>query len=309
MTIQEAGREILSFDRLPAKFYIFAGTESGVKERYLDSLEKRYGKKSEVDSVEEILTTMTHKQLIPLQPQLYIVRYDESFISQLTEKTAKRIDGLNIIGTIVLLYEEEKHSKKCTKYLPDITVQFDKVHGNFIRKYLKQEFPSMSDLIITEAVNSCGDYRLAKNICTSLSCADNNVLSKFDSKALTKSLGYSNQKSENQIKYGVAARNFNFLIAELESFVGDLNEVFYLILRTLTDIEKCLQSKYSQSDLKDYVKNWTYVDIYQMFMQTYNELKKSRNESSYDLYNGIVYLFGLLQFNPIPAVEVKNSLN
>ena len=52
-----------------------------------------------------------------------------------------------------------------------------------------------------------------------------------------------------------------------------------------------------------YAKFWTLEDVYNMFMITYDELKKSRTIST-DKYSSAVYLISLLQLQKIPSLEV-----
>ena len=77
----------------------------------------------------------------------------------------------------------------------------------------------------------------------------------------------------------------------------------YSILSTMLDLEKILCNKYIESDLRPYQKNWTMQDIYNMFMQTYQQLAYMRSISP-DPQNVLMYLITLMQFSEIPAVEV-----
>ena len=71
-TIQEVGREILSGQ--PSKFYVFCGSEYGLKEAYIDKLKAVYPSYKEADTVASVLAQMEGVHLIPLQPTLYIIR-------------------------------------------------------------------------------------------------------------------------------------------------------------------------------------------------------------------------------------------
>ena len=79
------------------------------------------------------------------------------------------------------------------------------------------------------------------------------------------------------------------------------------MLQTLIDLDKLLDNSRMQSDIQKYAKNWSRENIYYMFMNTYDELKKSRSGSGYDIKMSLIYLFGLLKFQPIPSPEVMNS--
>jgi ABC-type antimicrobial peptide transport system ATPase subunit len=104
LSIQEAGQQILRGN--PGKFYIFVGQEFGIKTKYLESLVNHYnGEYVEIESVNDVLSMMRTKHLIPLTPKLYIARYDEDFIQSISDSTFKNIESTKIIGTIVCIYE------------------------------------------------------------------------------------------------------------------------------------------------------------------------------------------------------------
>ena len=105
--IQDVGSEILN--NKPNNIYIFTGNEYGIKYMYIKHLIEYYGGYKEIFSMNEFISFMSTKHIIPLKPTLYILRYDEEFLSSLSNSTEKLIDNVNIIGTVVLLYESEKH--------------------------------------------------------------------------------------------------------------------------------------------------------------------------------------------------------
>ena len=300
--IQDVGREILTGN--PEQFYVFIGTEYGVKERYLSILKSHYNGYKEADSVKEVLDLMSSNHLIPLQPKLYIVRYDEDFIQSLSDKTTDmvvEINPKNIIGTIVCLYELPKHVSKCVKYLDSYTVAFDSVNTQFIKKYLSEDFPGLDISLIESVVSIKSDYRSAYNICNCLSCIDPSR--HIDNTTLDLIFGDTTSSDNQHLKLGIASRNFQYMMYMIDNYTDDLNNMFYAILSTCIELEKVLSTK-SQSDFRQYAKVWTLPDVYNMFMSTYAELEKSRNASSYDTYGRLVYLFGLMQFSPIPTSEV-----
>ena len=101
-TIQEVGLQILQ--GTPGQFYVFCGTEYGVKLRYIDILTKHYnGNCVNASSVNEVLNLMRKKRLIPLDPTVYVVRYDDEFLSSLSDKTGDEIAHTNIAGTLVCI--------------------------------------------------------------------------------------------------------------------------------------------------------------------------------------------------------------
>ena len=107
-SIQEVGKEVLEGN--PKSFYIFAGPEYGIKVRYIQLLCKHYNSNYECyDKVSDVLDMMSVKHLVPLQPKVYVVRYDESFLSTLSPNTEHKIKSYNIIGTLICIYEQQKH--------------------------------------------------------------------------------------------------------------------------------------------------------------------------------------------------------
>ena len=299
LSIQDAGKQILTGN--PGKFYVFAGEEYGIKEKYLNSLKEHYKDFLEVPIASELFNMFGTKRLIPLTPKLYIIRYDDDFIAQLSDKFVKTLNSLNIVGTVVCIYEQPKQCNKCAKWLPDYTVSFDKVDSRFVLKYLKSDFPNLDEAFIKFAIKYRDDYKGAWNICNSLNHIS--VAFKMNEKELAHTFGRFDESTDSQIKIGIASRNFKYLIAVLENYTGDIDSIYYIILNTLLELDKISDNKYTQSDLRKYVSGWNKTNIYYMFMNTYDELNKLRSHSSYKVEDSLIYLFGLLQFAKIPPVE------
>ncbi len=300
LSIQEVGKQVLS--GTPKSFYIFIGEEYGIKEKYLDNLKKHYHDATEISKVSELLNVMSRKQIIPLKPKLYISRYDEEFIQSLDKNSTDKINKMSskIIGTLVCIFEIPKHTSKCVKYLPDYTVSFDKINIEFVKKYLNADFPQIDKNLIDFSVRRHSDYKGAYNTCISLKNADSYVLEQYDNESISKVLGLNSASSEKQFRYGIASRNFAGCISIIDTYSGQLESLLYIFLSTMIDLERLLSNPKQKSDLIRYSKCWNVTDIYHMFMNAYAELEKSRTMSVYDVYNGLVYLIGLLQFSPIP---------
>ena len=305
LSIQDAGKQVLTGN--PGKFYIFSGTEYGVKDKYLSALKSHYSEYVESDDVETIFKLMSTKHLIPLPPKLYIIRYDESFITALSAVTASKIKSMKILGTIVCMYESPKHTSKCDKFLPEYTVSFDAVSPSYIKKYLTADFPQLPANAIDFAISVRPDYKSAWNICNCLMNADLSKVNFANLSGLATTFGCSASSNESQLKLGIASRNFAYSLAVLDSYGDDINSAFYTILSTMIELEKLMSNTHSQSELHKYIKVWTHVDIYYMFMNTYDALKKSRSYTAHDIYDSLVYLLGLLSFSPIPSPEVMDS--
>lgn len=304
LTIQEVGQEVLT--GTPKKFYVFVGSEYGVKEKYIELLSNHYGRKVESESVQDILNIMKTRHIIPLQPTLYVVRYDESFISTLSNSTAVTIANTNIVGTIVCIYEQAKHVNRLEKHLSNFTVSLDKVSPQFTKKYLKTDFSDLSDRFIDIAVQTASDYGQAKNMCRSMQLVPDNMLQTLSDTQVAQLFGYQSISTESLIRIGVASRNFSYLLNVIEDYEDAGDRVLYAILQTMIELDKLMDNSRTQSDIRNYVKCWTREDIYNMFMNTYDELTKLRSYSSYDVQNSIMYLLGLLQFKQIPSLEVMS---
>jgi len=303
LTIQEVGTEIMKGH--PRNFYVMTGSEYGIKRMYIQYLKDHYKNYKEVDTVESVLNTMSTKHFVPLQPTVYVIRYDESFITSLNDKTSSRIRNVNIIGTIVCLYESEKHSSKVEKYLGDYTVHIEKVNSVFVKKYLKKDFPELSDTCIDAAVESCVDWYEAELMCRSMMLDNRDHLNSQTKQDLKITFGKAVELDEKLIKFIIASRDFNRLLYLIDKKEGEEDSVLYTMLSTMLELEKLTVNKYIDSDLRPYLKNWKMQDIYNMFMQVYQQLKYLRSISS-NPQNSLVYLATLMQFQEIPAVEVMS---
>ena len=301
-TIQEVGTEILSNN--PKSLYIFGGSEYGIKMKYLSMLKDYYkGDVVEVPAMDEIIHLMSTKHFVPLTPRLYIIRYDENFVTSLNESLASKIKSLRIIGTIVCIYESAKHITKLDKFLSDYVVLIDDVNVNFKIKYLHADFPKLPDKLIELSARYADNYGEAQKICMCMSTIPPESLFALSDADIMKLFGKQDSISEDQLRIGVASRNLPYLLDILDQY-ENLDNVFYTILSTLLELEKLLYNSYTQSSLREYVKRWNELDIYNMFMNTYEALKQSRSvASSDDTKYLIMYLFSLLKFKPIPAVE------
>lgn len=298
--IQEVGTEILGGN--PNKFYVFCGSEYGVKRKYLQMLQDHYGNKVEVPTVDSVLSMMNTKRLIPLKPSLYVVRYDESFISTLSDKTKLKIDQCNILGTLVCIYESSSHTSKLDKYLPTYTVSIDSVNTRFLMKYLKSDFPELPDRLLEVSARYSSNYSQAYSVCSAMSVCETSKLFSMQDVELCKLFGLSQESDVEQLRLGVASRNFRYLLNTIDNYSGDLDSCLYTILSVCLEIEKILGSKFAESDLREYLNRWSYEDVYNLFMVTYEELKKLRTISS-NTYASLVYIASLLQFKRIPSVE------
>ena len=296
-SIQEVGSEILSGN--PKDFYVFTGSEYGIKLKYLDILKKFYkGIYQPYDSVDSVLSLMKTKRLIPIQPALYVVRYDENFISSLSSSTQSELSKIHII---VCLYESEKDLKKLEKYLDSYTVSIDPVSPQFLQKYLHLDYPGLPDKLVDLAIECSSDYAQARSICRAMKCIDPERLFLIPADSLKKLFGFQRSTTDKEFQRAFASKNFSACMTYLDC-QEDLDNIYYSILQTLLELEKLKSNPYSQSEISKFSKTWAIRDIYYMFENTYNQLKMSRSYSL-DKYYSLVYLFSLLCFSEVPSVE------
>lgn len=298
-TIQEVGTEILT--KQPKSFYVMVGTEYGIKMKYINFLKDMYGCIKEVPDVESVLSIMNKKHIVPLTPCVYVARYDETFISSLNEAVKKRIQTTNIIGTIVCIYDNDKYTSKLDKYLSEYTVSIDPVSSQYLEKYLHQDFPGIADRFVKIAIKYSSDYSQAQNMCRAMRSVCAEDLYKFSDEEIASFFGHSNVSSESQIRKGLAARNFKYLVDVLDK-LENVDNLYYVLLQTLIELDKLKDGGYVQSDIKSYVKCWKREDIYYMFSNVYSELKRSRIYQI-DVKSSLIMLFSMLQFTDIPPLE------
>jgi len=305
ISIQDLGLSIMSDS--PKSLYVVGGLEYGIKDKYIDILTKFYGKKEEYPSVEAVINLLSVKHIVPLEPSLYVIRYDESFVSHIDATLAQKIKSLKISGTIFCVYSEMKAINKIDKYLPDNTCVIEAVNPKFISKYLHQDFPELNDRFIQVATNCASSYGHARTICKSMVSATPSQLSSMTDAALARLFGCESSSRESDMQLAIAGRNFVAASQLLDQYEDNLDTLVYTILQTMIEMEKILTSKYSDSPLKDYAKCWKLEDVYHMFMNAYAELDKLRSNTSTDIKSSLIYLFGLFTFKDIPSVEVMNA--
>lgn len=305
LSIQEAGIQILGDN--PGNFYIFGGHEYGIKVRYIDILSNKFGPVVECPSVIDTINMLSKKHIVPLAPAVYVIRYDESFVAAVSDIIANRVRKLKFNGVIICIYESAKHLNKLEKYLGDYTVMIDSFSPQFVHKYLRTDFPNLDDKLISVAVDHADNYNQAKNMCMAMNSIPNSSFAGRSEDDIAWMFGCSDSSTEMQIRRGVASRNFKSLVECAETYEDTPDRIFYAILSTMIELDKLLDNKRIPSDIQSCTKYWSRQDVYYMFMNTYDELKKSRSCSGYDIKLRLIYLFGLLRFQPIPSPEVMNS--
>ena len=306
MELQELGLSILS--NSPKSLYFIGGSEYGVKAKYIDNLTKLYGAKTEYSTISGLITLFTTKHLLPLKPQLYVVRYDETFISSLNSTEADKLKRCNIIGTIVAIYEDDKQIAKLDKYFPDNVGIVESINPAFIEKYLHKDFPKLDDRSIKVATLASSNYSQARNMCASMINANLSQLAAMSESQLCTLFGCSSVSADAELRIAIAGRNFKKFVTLLDKYEGNLDTVPYIFLQCMIDMEKTLISKYPNTDIKEYAKYWTLEDVYYMFMHTYNELKELRSNTSTNVYDSLIMLASLFTFRSVPSLEAVNGI-
>lgn len=303
ISIQDLGKEILSNQF--RKFYVFLGQEYGVKRKYLDLIASHYeGRQKEIASMKDFIGMMKVKQLIPLKPTLYIVRYDTEFTKSLGPGTASQIQNLHYAGTCVCIYEDSRLKDKFDKYLPEAVATIDSVNPLFIKKYLMSDYPGLDEGLAGAAANIAVNYGQARNIAAAMMCSDMNKLKSMDEVAIANLFGISSQSNEKHLQMCIASKNFKAILSAIERYPEVNDSILYVFTQTMNELEKIKTYRSTDSPLKQYEKYWTEEDIYNFFNHAYSCLFKIRIGLSSDVLNCTTYLAGLLQFSRIPKVEV-----
>ena len=299
LTIQDLGLSIMGDS--PKSMYILGGTEFGIKEKYIDILCSKIGNRIEYANTLDLIASMEKKQMIPIPPAVYVIRYDKVFISTLNAELAQRINKCKINGCIVLIYETDAEINKCDKFFPENTAAVMHIDSKFIIKYLKSDFPNLKEEYFKIVANIASDYYQAKNICRCIySIQDNYTLTEGQIKYL---FGMDTTYSDNDIMLAIASKDFASLVYMSEHYDGDIQNILYLMLRTMIELDKCLDNKYNSSIVQKASKYWTRYDVYFFFNHVYNALKQLRLGYTNDPSLYIVYLAALLRFKNIPNLQ------
>lgn len=299
MTIQEAGVTILT--GCPRPFYIFTGTEYGIKLKYIKTLSEHYGKIVEADTVASLMKSFRIKQLIKQPPSVYVVRYDSDFINDMDAKTVDTIKNAKINGTVVCIYESDKHASKCEKFLPEYTVNISRVDDKFVAKYLKEDFKNddISSGMIDFAVRNSQNYYDASLMCESLRNIAGDDFNKCSESDLHSIFGIVNQSSDDKFREAILMKHYTYALDVIESYSGDLNSLIYVILSAMIDMEHALSGGNAKKDIGYHRNNWNIESVHGMFYQTYSMLEKLRSSSAVTVKEALIYLVSLLPYDVI----------
>ncbi len=280
----------------PKSLYFLTGPEYGVKVKYLNQLQSHYSNQVECwSSILDLFEMFSKKSLFERIPKLYVVRYDKEFLKKLDSNHAFNVNS--IIGTIVGIYEDDADEKKLDKWFPESVLRINKLSKPLCKKHLSSDFPKIPEILINCALNYYEDYYQLHNIFSSLSLLSTQQLGNLNTVEFTSI--FINQLDANisNFKQAIAARDFSSAVGELDRFSGDYSSLFYDILNTYIEIMKCLDKKYSNSFVTPYLKLWSKSSIKSMYAVTYKTLEDVRSNSSYDPYNALIYVCGLLKYS------------
>ena len=300
LSIQDVGLSIMS--DTPKKLYFLGGAEYGIKEKYIEILESKVGPRMEYSGILELISFMSKKHLMPLAPQVYVIRYDKVFISKLTKEVADTLMKLKIIGTVVAIYDDDAAINKLDKFFPGSTAMINAVDSKHIAKYIKSDFPDLDDTMIYNISKNAVDYYQAKNIARCLNCIRGEI--NLSEKNICSLFGLTDAATMEAIQIAIASRNYVEFVHLVDNFEGDLNQIIYLFMNTMTEFDKLLDNKYANSPVKKYADKWTRPDIYYMFNHAYRALDSIRSGSTANIQDILLYLGALMKFQNIPDLEV-----
>ena len=280
------------FNDTPSKLYILCGEEYGVKREYIEMLKRHYGDFSELSSVDTILTYFRTKHLIPPVPKLYIIRYDEDFVKSLNSGTSAMLDHINIIGTIVLVYEDGKHESALANYLPDYTTHVSTMHEKFIKKHLLSLFPDRMAEFIEHTDFRRLNYSEAYNLVLSASSLPDTELYSEEERNLVCDLSPVPQVTSDEFAFAFANKDFSSCAYIIQVYTGNLTDLFYSMCSVLIDLEAAL-SEPNRAKSRKYGKSaskWNLRTVVTMFDMVYNHIKSSRTDVSMDMRDTLLYL-------------------
>ena len=234
LSIQDIGLSIMGDS--PKNLYFLGGSEYGIKEKYIEILESKVGSKLEYSSIADIIVLMKKHHLIPLEPHVYVVRYDKVFLSKLNKDLADTLLKLNVVGTIVGLYEEDSAINKIDKFLPDNVGVINAIDPKHMMKYIKSDFPDLDDTMAYSIAKHATNYFQAKNIARCINCVKDDV--SLTESSICSLFGLTNPSTNEAIQQSIADRNYGAFVYLLDNYDGDLTSIFYLIMNTMVEIDK-----------------------------------------------------------------------
>lgn len=302
LSIQDVGLSIMG--DTPKSLYFLGGPEYGVKFKYINILASKLGSIQEFSGMMSFISFMSKIHIIPMQSHVYVIRYDKEFISKLNADLADTLTHLDILGTVVVLYDDEASIRKLNKFFPDNVAVINYVDSKYLIKYLKADFPDLNPKIFKFIAANIQDYYQARLVAGCLNCVRNTPAGNMTESEISSLFGLVPTVSNSDIQIAVASRNYVDYLNLLDNYDRDYNSIIYIILNTMSELDKVLDNKFANSPVKKFGDKWTRADVYCMFNQTYYVLDVLRNGFHVDIKDMLIYLGALLRFQQIPDVGV-----
>ena len=175
LNIQTVGTEILTDS--PRNFYFMFGQEFGVKDRYLEHLKNLYDNQVCFDDITSLIDMLSSYMLVKLPPTLYVVRDDFIFMKSIDSTVASKLTSISVEGCVIFLYSSNNYLEKADKFFPDNCVLIESIDSKYIKKYLSQEFPSISNSMISKISKLCKNYGQGRLVCRSLQFLESSISS------------------------------------------------------------------------------------------------------------------------------------
>lgn len=275
------------------KFLVMIGSDFGMNQEYLDQISKIYGPCVECDTVDQVVSMVGQKRLIPLSSKHYIVRHDLNFLPSLDLNLSKKLNAMNIVGFLSIVIEDND-SPKLSKFLDDKCYLVSKMPVNFLIKHLNKMYSNLSSQDIKSCIRlSDGNFGKSKLLCYCLQCSTPLSLSFSD---LEKTFKNNTSDDIKQLEKLVFKRDTRNILQFSESCNLAIEDMIYEIMHSMLELEKLICNKHNN------YKCWNVSDIYIVFSNCYFVLNKYRSTSC-DQYSLFITLISCIGFKQIPLME------
>lgn len=255
LSIQEAAKEI--FLGTPKQFYFFTGPDYGVKLQYINKLVTMFNNTEyEFDTLQEAYESLNKKTLIPRQPAVYIVRYDNQSASLSVD-----IGRLKFPGILISIIDDESIESKLDKKYSNNVIRFNHMTVPIIFKNLSKGFPKIPSNII-EIVSSLDiDFYEAQLMCLSLSYLSKEDLDTFTRRDIIKLFDYNQSFDELRFKKAILNRDYKTAEYEVNKYQDEKSSLIYSILSAYLEVLKCLDNKRRDSYAQSFVDKLSLIHI------------------------------------------------
>lgn len=302
ITLQQLVQDIQS--KQLRKFYVFTGTEYGIKTEYVNLLKSCFTSAKEVDTAASVISASKQRSLFKVDPKLFIVRYDTQFLSDLNAGYARTVLNAHINGTLLLIYEDDKAETKCDKFFPDNVVHIPLISKNKIAEHLQKLYSTLPTHVLKDVAIIADNYGEALSICKNLSYLEPEKTAALTQKDIQFLAGKEDEASAD-IKLVIASKNYKLLFTMLSKL--DPVQLLQSVLSTMIDLERAKTTSY-KGDYASVINKWKLEDIYNLFMITFDMLNHTRLDYNNvdDAASTIIELLGW-QHIPSPTVLVSGE--